>query len=64
MSKKVLGVTQEKESKKRPESWEELLLKLTGVYPRVCPCCGEGLMVRKDELFPVINPPPQVKILS
>ena len=63
ISKKLLGVTKEKESSRKPESWEELLLKLTGVDPRVCPCCGEGIMVRKDELSPVINPPPPVKSL-
>ena len=63
ISKKVLGVTKEKEKARKPESWEELLLRLTGVDPRVCPICGEGVMVRKEELAQVINPPPQAKVL-
>ena len=61
--KKVLGVTLKKESTRKAESWEELLLRLTGVDPRVCPICGEGVMVRKEELAQVINPPPQAKVL-
>ena len=62
-SKKLLGVTNEKECAREPESWEELLLKLTGVDPRVCPCSGEGKMVSKGELAASVNSPPQVKIL-
>jgi len=56
-------MTKEKEEATKPESREELLFKLTGVDLRVCPCCLKGTMVRKDELKPVINPPPQVKFL-
>ena len=63
ISKKLLGATKEKESARKPESWEELLLKLTGVDPRVCPCCGEGKMKRKGELVPSVNSPPQVRVL-
>ena len=32
------------------ETWEELLLRLTGVDPRVCPACGKGTMKRKGIL--------------
>ncbi len=64
ISKKILGMTKWKEEARKPEIWEELLFKLTGVDPRVCPCCEKGRMVRKDELKPVINSPPQVQILA
>jgi hypothetical protein len=33
-------------------SMVELLLKLTGLDLRVCPCCGKGMMVRKMNLVP------------
>jgi hypothetical protein len=29
-------------------NWEDLLLKLTGVDPRVCPVCGKGKMVIRE----------------
>ncbi len=63
ISRKLLGARSEKESTSKSENWEELLLRLTGVDPRVCPCCSKGVMVRKDELSPVINPPPQTMVL-
>ena len=63
ISKKIFGITREKEKVTKPESWEELLFKMIGVDPLVCPCCEKGRMVRKDELKPVINSPPQLKIL-
>lgn len=37
-------------SSKKP-STEELLLKLTGVDIRLCPCCKKGKMTRKSKLW-------------
>ncbi len=58
--KEILGVDLNNDSEESTKalSWEELLLKLTGEDPRICPCCGEGSMVRKARLSPIINSPP------
>ena len=37
---------------------EELLFELTGIDPRICPCCKKGRMIRKEELRPVNHAPP------
>jgi len=34
---------------------EELFTRLTGIDPRICPCCGKGLMVRRETLLPLIH---------
>lgn len=34
------------------ESWEDLLFRMTGIDPRICPYCGKGKMVRKQTLQP------------
>jgi hypothetical protein len=34
------------------ESWQELLCRLTGLDPAICPCCGQGHMVTKEILGP------------
>ncbi len=57
--KEILGsIDNDKEELSQKESWEELLFRLTGKDPRICPCCGKGRMVRKGELSPVTNLPP------
>ena len=33
-------------------SWEDLMVRLTGVDPRVCPQCGKGKMIHKEILLP------------
>ena len=54
--KEILGdLTNDNEESSKGLSWEELLLKLTGKDPRICPNCGKGLMLRKVKLSPVIN---------
>ncbi len=63
ISKEILGITITKEEAKKPESWEDLLLKLTGEDPRICPSCKKGRMVRKGELSPVINSPPPSQVI-
>jgi hypothetical protein len=57
--KEILGsLCNDKEELSKTESWEELLFRLTGKDPRICPRCGKGRMVRKGELSPVTNLPP------
>jgi len=48
LCREALGVpaSQNKEETKK-ESWEEILLRFTGVDPTICPNCGKGKMVRR-----------------
>ncbi len=62
--KELLGITKEKEEPEKPQSWEDLLFKLTGEDPRICPSCKKGRMVRSGELSPVINPPPKEQVIA
>jgi hypothetical protein len=49
--KKLLGVSTNKEPEEVPkETWEDLLTRITGVDPRVCPHCGKGKMIQKEIL--------------
>ena len=50
----ILGVKQE-ESKhgNEKESWEDLLYRVTGIDPGLCPHCKKGRMVRKQEIHPL-----------
>ena len=49
--KKLLGVVMDHEPKEYPkETWEELLTRLTGIDPRVCPHCGKGRMIQREIL--------------
>jgi hypothetical protein len=49
----VLGVSLQDDPEDNKEAtWEDLLLRLTGVDPRVCPSCGIGRMVFKEMLQP------------
>jgi hypothetical protein len=57
--KEILGLIEtDREEQSHKESWEELLFRLTGKDPRVCPCCGKGRMVRKGKLSLFGNLPP------
>ncbi len=57
--KKILGLIENgREEQSQKESWEELLFRLTGTDPRICPCCNKGRMVRKGKLSLVTNLPP------
>jgi len=49
--KKLLGVVMDHDPKEDPkEAWEELLTRITGIDPRVCPFCGKGKMIQKEIL--------------
>jgi hypothetical protein len=48
---KLLGVVTSEESEESPqETWEDLLTRITGKDPRVCPFCGKGKMIRREVL--------------
>ena len=48
--KRLLGLDCPWEHEK--ESWQDLLARITGIDPRICPCCGKGKMVLKQVLHP------------
>jgi hypothetical protein len=49
--KKLLGVPDEGNNPAgHRESWQELLFRITGRDPRICPYCGKGTMVVKEVL--------------
>ena len=49
--RRLLGVSTDKDPKEAPkETWEDLLTRITGIDPRVCPHCGKGKMVRREIL--------------
>ena len=51
--KKLLGVSTSEESKEGPkESWQDLLTRITGMDPRICPYCRKGKMIQKETLPP------------
>ena len=60
------GVAHEDEEKDRPsaESWQELLERLAGIEPTVCPACGVGRLVylegipARKEISPSRGSPP------
>jgi hypothetical protein len=59
LSKKLLGVKcQDGNKENGNESWRDLLVRLTGVDPRICPYCGKGKMVLKQVLNPSAFPLP------
>jgi hypothetical protein len=58
LCKKLLGVHGGHE-KPEKEPWQDLLTRITGVDPRICPYCGKGNMVLKQVLYP-----PEVRRLN
>jgi len=57
---KILGNTSNQEQQStESESWERLLFELTGIYPRLCPCCKKGQMVTREILAPPGHAPPR-----
>lgn len=48
---KLLGALNKEEPVESPkETWEDLLTRITGIDPRVCPFCGKGKMIRREVL--------------
>ena len=59
LCKQLLGVECRNENKeKHREPWEDLLERITGLNPRICPYCGKGKMVLKEVLNPSALPSP------
>jgi len=51
--KKLLGVLISEEAKQvLKETWQDLLARITGIDPRVCPYCGKGKMIQRETLSP------------
>jgi hypothetical protein len=51
--KKLLGVLIPEGSKEvLKETWQDLLTRITGIDPRVCPYCGKGKMIQRETLPP------------
>ena len=57
LCKKLLGAPICQDSPEK-EGWEDLLTRITGVDPRICPYCGKGKMVWKKTLNPSAYPLP------
>jgi hypothetical protein len=56
---RLLGVYQQQHNREKPRlPWQDLLERITGVDPRICPYCGKGKMVRKQVLDPSAFPLP------
>ena len=59
LCKRLLGVQCQNESyEKQRESWQDLLTRITGTDPKICPYCGKGKMVLKEILTPSAFPMP------
>ncbi len=59
LCKRLLSVDwRHEEREKKSESWQDLLTRVTGHDPRICPHCGKGRMVLKEFLNPSALPLP------
>jgi hypothetical protein len=64
--KQLLGpVMNQDEQQVEKQSWQELLTRITGIDPSICPICGKGRMIVKEILLPHYGRcPPQGRMLS
>lgn len=54
--KKLLGVAASEETEEIPkETWQDLLTRITGIDPTICPHCGKGRMIQREILLPQHN---------
>jgi hypothetical protein len=59
LCKSLLGLDCHREGgEKEKEPWQDLLTRITGIDPRICPYCGKGRMVVKEVLRPSPLPLP------
>jgi hypothetical protein len=59
LCKRLLSVDCRHEGRENKfESWQDLLTRITGHDPRICPYCGKGRMVLKEVLNPSALPLP------
>jgi hypothetical protein len=58
---KMLGGVKNVTKEKRRETWQEQLLRISGIDVTVCPLCQKGKMCRVERLLPVrCNSPPEL----
>jgi len=57
LCRELLGVHPRQETTVK-EPWQDLLSRITGVDPRICPYCGKGKMVLKEVLVSAALPLP------
>ena len=51
--KKLLGVAAGEDTEEIPkETWQDLLTRITGIDPTICPHCGKGRMIQREILLP------------
>lgn len=51
--KTLLGISTGEDPNEDPkESWQDLLTRITGIDPTVCPYCGQGKMIQRETLPP------------
>jgi hypothetical protein len=54
--KRLLGVAAREETEEVPkETWQDLLTRITGIDPTICPHCGKGKMIQREILLPEHN---------
>jgi hypothetical protein len=54
--KRLLGVATSVEPEQVPkETWQDLLTRITGIDPTICPHCGKGKMIQREILLPQQN---------
>ena len=54
--KRLLGVvTSEETEQVSKETWQDLLTRITGIDPTICPHCGKGKMIQREILLPQQN---------
>jgi len=54
--KKLLGVVTREEPEQVPkETWQDLLTRITGIDPTICPHCGKGKMIQREIFLPQEN---------
>lgn len=56
--KALLGVHVQEDDSVEKERWEDFLLRITGIDPRVCPTCGKGRLVLREKLRPKMTRSP------
>jgi hypothetical protein len=56
VAKTLLGVRNPDESQDGTQTWQDLLTRITGRDPRICPYCGKGRMVLKEVLKSSASP--------
>jgi hypothetical protein len=62
LARQILGIYVEQAQEEKP-TCQDLLYRLTGVDPNLCPHCGTGRMVTREALFPQFNKSPPKEMI-